>query len=290
MLWALYALGSAFFHASGSIISKKVLAHEHALEYGAAQGLYSLILLLALPFIPLGYSWQTYLSLYVISLIFTLANLYYLKSIRHAELSTTIPLMNISPLFLLVIAFILLGETPGTTAIVGVILLVIGMYLLQLGVARTKHLLQPFITLAKSRYSLYMIFAVLIFSFIATMEKAVLNDGVHFLSIFVIVRLFLGTNYLLLETYKNGYKEVIKDVRQDGLPVFGATMASLLSDVFFFLAISVPGALVSLVIPVKRLSTFLSALVGGKLFHEAHLGRKLIGCGVMLIGVVLVVL
>lgn len=290
MLWALYAFGSAVFNATGNIVSKKILAREHALEYGASQGVYALLLVLALPFIPLGYSWQTYISLYVISLILTLANLYYLKSVRHSELSATIPLMNISPLFLLVIAFVLLKEMPDALAILGVFLLVVGMYLLQLGVARTKHLLQPFITLAKSRYSLYMIFAVLILSFVATMEKAVLNTGIHFLTIFVIVRLFLGVNYILLESYRHGYKEIIKDLKTDGWPVFGSTVSSIFSDVFFFLALSVPGALVSLVIPVKRLSTFLSALIGGKLFHEAHLGRKLIGCGVMLVGVILVVL
>ncbi|MBW2983189.1 EamA family transporter [Candidatus Woesearchaeota archaeon] len=290
MLWAAYAFAAAVFHAMGSIIGKKVLQHEHALEYGASQGVYLLLLVFALPFIDLAYDWRVFIALYVISVILTAGNLYYLRSVRHSELSSCMPLMNISPLFLLVIAFVLLGEMPDALAILGVFLLVMGTYFLQMGTAgKHKGLWAPFKTLARSRYALYMIFAMLIFSFTATMQKAVVNWGIDVITIVVLVRLFMAVNYVGFETAKHGFGEIVGDLKRDGLQIFGSTFTSFMSDIALLLAMGVPGALVSLIIPVKRLSTFFTSLIGGRLFHEHRLGLKLMACCVMLVGVVLVV-
>ena len=290
MLWAAYAFAAAVFHAMGSIIGKKVLQHDHALEYGASQGIYLLLLVFVLPFLNLAYDWRVFVALYVISVVLTAGNLYYLRSVRHSELSSCMPLMNISPLFLLVIAFVLLGETPDTLAVLGVFLLVMGTYLLQMGTAgHHKGILAPFRTLLKSRYALYMIFAMLIFSFTATMQKAVVNWGVDVFTIVVLVRLFMGINYVTFESAKHGFGEILGHLKQDGMQIFGSTFSSFMSDVALILAMGVPGALVSLIIPVKRLSTFFTSLIGGRLFHEHRIGLKLLACCVMLVGVVLVV-
>ncbi len=290
MLWVAYAFASAVFHAMASIVGKKVLQHEHALEYGASQGIYLLLLIFVLPFINLAYDWRVFVALYVISIILAAGNLYYLRSLRHSELSSCMPLMNISPLFLLVIAFVLLGESPDALAIIGVFLLVMGTYLLQMATAgRYNGIWSPFRILARSRYALYMIFAMLIFSFTVTMQKAVVNWGIDVFTIVVLVRLFMGFNYVAFETAKHGFNEILRDIRQDGMQIFSSTFSSFMSDVALLFAMGVPGALVSLIIPVRRLSTFFTSLIGGRLFHEHRLGLKLMACCVMLVGVVLVV-
>lgn len=290
MLWVLYGLGSAVFYAMSALISKKVMGRAHALEYAGSQGFYGLILVLALPFIDLDLGIGIYASLYIISVVLAAGNLYYLKSIRHSELSSTIPLMNISPVFLLVIAFLLLGERPAPMDIIGVFLLIAGAYLVQLAGTKHKDVLAPFRALLRSRYALYMIFAMFVFSLTATMQKAVVNWGVPVASILVLTRLFIGFNYVALETVQHGFKEIRDNIRKDGASFFAAGVSGFISDLFLLLAMATPGALVSLIIPMKRTSTFITSLVGGKLFHEHNLTYKLVGCTVMILGVLIIAL
>lgn len=289
MLWILFALGSAVLMTIGSIIDKRVMRHEHAMEYGAGQGVFAFILLLALPFIPLRIPWQLYAAMYVSSALFVAGHLYYLRSIRHSELSSSFPLTNISPLFLLVIAFVLLGERPSGIDITGVLLLILGTYLLQSAGCK-GGLLEPLRSLARSRYALYMVLAMVVFSFTATLEKGIMNRGVEALTMAVVLRLFIASNHLVLEVYRHGAKEVFRDVRKDGGSLLAASLAGIGASLLYFMALAVPGALVSLVIPVKRVSTLLSALIGGTLFHEHRLGVKLAACCVMIAGVALVAL
>jgi len=46
---------------------------------------------------------------------------------------------------------------------------------------------------------------------------------------------------------------------------------------------------VSLVIPIKRMSTLISTVVGGELFGEEHLLRKSVACLVMIAGAYLII-
>ena len=290
MLWVWYGLASAVFYAAGGLIGKHVMRRKHALEYAGSQGLYGLLLVLLLPFIDLRLSAGTYITLYLISIVVAAGNLYYLKSIRHSELSSTVPLMNISPIFLLIIAYLLLGEAPSGLAILGVVLLVAGTYVVQIAASDRRSLLAPFKALWRSRYAMYMIFAVFVFSLSATMQKAVVNWGIPVLSILILTRLFISINYVALETIEHGFTEMRDDVRKQGWSIFASMAVGFFSDLFLILAMAVPGALVSLVIPMKRTSTFLTALIGGKLFKERHVGLKLLGCAVMLAGVLLIAL
>jgi drug/metabolite transporter (DMT)-like permease len=292
MLWVVYALASAICLSAGSLLGKHVLKREHALEYGATQGFIALLLVFTLPFIKLDYSWSIYASLFIISIVLAAGNLYYLRSIRHSELSSTMPLMNLSPLFLLALAFTLLGETPTLIDVGGVLLLVAGTYVVQLSQmnpeAKKGGFFEPFKVLMGSRYALYMIFAVLVLSFASVMIKAVAIKGIDALSLLVILRLFLGLDYVVLEAAQHGIKEIFQDVRKDGLPIVGSTLMSIAGDFFFILAVLVPGALVSLIVPVQRTSTLLTSLAGGHLFKESGIRMKIFGCLIMILGVVVI--
>ncbi|MDY6777976.1 MAG: EamA family transporter, partial [Candidatus Nanohaloarchaea archaeon] len=48
-------------------------------------------------------------------------------------------------------------------------------------------------------------------------------------------------------------------------------------------------AMVSLVVPIKRLSTLLATVLGGELFGEEHLLRKSLGCVLMIAGAYLII-
>ena len=64
----------------------------------------------------------------------------------------------------------------------------------------------------------------------------------------------------------------------------------ILATFFVLWAISLPTALVSLVVPLKRVSTLFSSVFGGILFHERHLFRKMVATFGMIGGILLIVL
>ncbi len=289
-MWIIYSLLAALFMGIAPVFSKKVLKKEHAMEFGALQGVFRVgLLLLLVPFVNLKFSWQIYAMLYFISLVYCVAQLFYLKSVRHSELSSSIPLMNISPLFLLLIAWFFLGEVPGLVAIIGVLLLVVGTYVLQIS-SGDKSFLDPFRSFFRSRFSLYMLFALFLWSLSATMDKAILNTGLNFLSYMVIVHIFIGLNFLVLELFKHGFAELKDAFVHDWRNAFFSVFFSLVMLVFQFAALTQPGALVSLVIPLKRSSTLVSTLLAGKLFHEHRIGIKLLASAIMILGVILIAL
>lgn len=286
MLWILLALGAALFSAISAIIGKRIMQHEHALEYGALKSSFGLLLIFAFPFIQLDFPLRTFLAIYGVSLIVSFGNLYYLKSIRHGDLSSITPLMNISPIFLLFIAYILLGEQVNTLALLGVFLLIVGTYVLQIGASKVKNFFAPFQSIIRSKYALYMMLAMVVYSLSAVLEKGILNGGVKALSLAIIIRFMISVNFLIFDFIRFGKDKLFADIRHDGKLAFFASASDILMILLQYIALSIPGVMVSLVIPLKRTSTLFTTIAGGRLFHEKHLGMKIFACFIMLAGVV----
>jgi drug/metabolite transporter (DMT)-like permease len=61
------------------------------------------------------------------------ANLAFLQSVRLAPLSTTVPLLSLTPAFTTIVGVLLLGEVPGARAWVGVVLVTAGAWWLSSG-------------------------------------------------------------------------------------------------------------------------------------------------------------
>ena len=48
--------------------------------------------------------------------------------------------------------------------------------------------------------------------------------------------------------------------------------------------------MVSLIIPIKRMSVLVAVIIGGSMFHDHNMRTRIIGCAIMVIGVILVVI
>jgi len=81
-----------------------------------------------------------------------------------------------------------------------------------------------------------------------------------------------------------------KAIKKNHLWLFVSAGIKLVSDLFYFLALQIPGVMISLLVPIKRLSTLFTTLIGGELFHDHGLKTRLIGCIITIIGVLMVVL
>lgn len=287
--WYLFALGGALFLALSEIAGKKVMLHEHALEFTTMRSLFVLGLNLTLiPFVR----WELItppiiLLLYVASLIATAGLLYRMKAVRHLEVSYVAPLMNISPLFLIVLSVFILGEQISALQGLGIFIMLAGAYLLQ-GAHRHESIFAPLVRMVRSRHVHHLVFAMIALSILAIIDKfSIDNLGLGAATHMFVLWIFIGINLIGLEYLRFGFEDVTKDLPRDGKWI-------ALAAGFFFVSIllgtlTLTLAPVSLAVPIRRTSALFSIIIGGRMFHERHIGRKLVAAILMVIGAALVI-
>jgi len=288
MLWVVFALLSALFLSFADIFKKKVLFKEHAMEFSTVLSIFSFIIVLfLLPFVNFDISRNILGLIYVVSVISTAGLLLMNKAIRHLEISEVEPLLNFSPAFLFILAYIYLGERLGASQILGIILLIVGAYVLESD-HKLKTFLSPFKKLLASKYLFYVFLVIIMYSFSAIFDKIILTNIDKFSYIFFVFG-FRALNFIVLMIiFYDGIKGIKHGVNKAGFPIAIISFLLFFSLMSYYSAISI--AFVSLVIPIKRLSTLFSTAVGGELFHDHGLKYKIVACLIMILGAVLVAL
>jgi len=284
MSWIVYALITAFSIATADAISKKAMIRSH--EYVIAwvrQGYTLPFLAVVFFFIEIPPLDNTFwLTLLVAVPLDVTAIILYVKAIRLSPLSLTIPFIALSPMFVIITAFVILGELPDISGLFGILLIVIGAYLLN--VRATKHgVLGPIKAIKRERGSVLMIIVALIYSLTSTLGKvAVLHSSPLFFGAFY--PFILTIIFTVIVGYKGHLSGVISRPRIFlGIGFFIAMM--MLSH---FVAISLTD--VAYMISVKRLSLLFSVAYGWILFGERNVAERLIGSILMIAGVVSITL
>jgi len=284
MSWIVYALITAFSIATADAISKKAMIRSH--EYVIAwvrQGYTLPFLAVVFFFIEIPPLDNTFwLTLLIAVPLDVTAIILYVKAIRLSPLSLTIPFIALSPMFVIITAFVILGELPDISGLFGILLIVIGAYLLN--VRATKHgVLGPIKAIKRERGSVLMIIVALIYSLTSTLGKvAVLHSSPLFFGAFY--PFILTIIFTVIVGYKGHLSGVISRPRIFlGIGFFIAMM--MLSH---FVAISLTD--VAYMISVKRLSLLFSVAYGWILFGERNVAERLIGSILMIAGVVSITL
>ncbi|MBN1544719.1 EamA family transporter [Candidatus Woesearchaeota archaeon] len=289
MEWLVFILLSALFFGARQVVSKKVLMVEHATEYLTATCLMAFLFsLFFLPKMGLDYPAMMWFLMYIKALSLTVGWLLASRALRHLEISYVTPLTNLTPVFLLVWGYFILHEVPSATQYVGVALLIFGAYWLQADHHFTS-LLRPW-SIFRNKFSLFMIIAIFFYSICAALDKVILQvvDPYTFLAFTYFV---LSAHYLLVQFFKyDGLKDIRHAFVNGRYLIFIIALLMIFSDVFYYLGVAMPGAMISLIIPVKRMSTLVAAIVGGRLFHDHNAVYRIIACVVMVMGVILLVL
>ena len=95
----------------------------------------------------------------------------FLKALKHSEISLTIPLLSFTPLFSSVYAFLILGEKMSETNYFGVIVIIIGSFILY---SKSLHWREIFISpkvLLKNVHARLMLIVALIWSLTPVLDK-----------------------------------------------------------------------------------------------------------------------
>lgn len=172
MLGFLLAFGTAISEALKDITSKYNLHHID--EYTAAFSMHLVQSLLLVPLVLyLGFEEMSPRFLWALlasSLLQLGVILLYFKAIKRSELSVTVPLITLTPLFMLLTSPIIIGEFPNALGIVGIVLIVVGTYISNIS-EDPKKIFAPFVSLVRNQGSRYMLLVAFIWSITANIDK-----------------------------------------------------------------------------------------------------------------------
>lgn len=290
MEWFILAFFSAIFSATASILEKKNLFSLDALQFSFILALLNMIF--SLPFF-IGVDFTTLSSislavLYFKTILGALAFLCVMLAIKNMEISGSLPLLVLTPGFVAVFAFILIGEALSIYEISGMFLLLAGTYILE---AKPRFdVFYPFKVFYKSRFHHYIIFALLLFTVTSILDKVLLiNYQLEPHTFLGFQQLFLAINFfiIVLFTKKNPVK-LIKSV--DSELIVWIIFASILTVGYRYTQIeAVKIAPVALVLSIKRTSVFFAAVGGGRIFNEHKLIKKALATAIMLAGAIFVI-
>ncbi len=289
MEWVYYILGSAVLISASSIVQKRALLKEHAMEFAAVLALFNLALsFLFINKVDFSLAPRTYLIIFIAGTIGAAAFLFISKAIRHMPISTVYPLLNFGPAITAILAFFVLGEGLSLLQVGGIVLLIVGAYVLEVDHS-LKNLKQPLIQFIRSRYLHFIFLALLMYGVTSVIDRYVLTHGVSVYTYIFLAHVVIAlVTLLFILVYHDGFKGITNGIRKYGTWTF--LVAVLLTSSRLLQASAVALAPVALVLAVKRISNLITTAVGGKLFHEQGLFMKLIACVIMIGGVLLIVI
>ncbi len=284
MAWIPFALLTAFSLATADALSKRRLRDTNEYVIAWVREGYALpFLVLVLLFIPIPdldrTFWFTVLILLPLEIT---AILLYVKAIRVSPLSLTIPFMALSPAFIILIAFLFLGELPDLSGLVGVFLIVVGAYVLNAKMSR-EGLFEPIRAIGRERGSVLMIIVAFIYSITSTLAKvAVQHSSPIFFSFFYPFILTIILSCII------GYRGLFRKVVSRPMSFLAIGFFTAVMVISHFVALSLTD--VVYMISVKRTSLIFSVIYGWLIFYEENIKERLIGSVIMVAGVVLIVL
>lgn len=280
-MWIIIILGSGFFFSLNHIVRKKLLEDTNVTDMMIVTGSFGFFMMLPfLTFVDFSISsWNLFLIM--INTAFAFGGSFLLNiAYKKCEISAVSPLLNINPLFVILLSYLTFGEVLSSKQFAGVMLILIGGYIITLN--DIKYFFQPFSAIPK-KYFLIVFCTLVLWSFCPVINRIVLFD-VDTVTYMFFFAMFIWLIQLILLIYKNNFKMIAAMTRKKWPLLVMASAFWITSDFLHLFAIAIPTVFVSLVIPVKRLSNLLTVVLGGALFKEKNMIVKSAACIFMLAG------
>ncbi len=207
----------------------------------------------------------------------------YTRAIKTSDLSLTVPLVTLTPLFMLVTSPLIVQEYPTWGDAIGVLLLIGGSYVLNSKVNAGESVWAPFRAIATNPGSRMMLGVAFLWSITSNVDKVgVQNSSPIAWAITLFTVISAAMFPLAMRRGWRGLAAALPQARR-------LTLTGLLNatGVGFQMAalMLVP---VTQVIAVKRMSALFAVLLGVFVLGEEGLRSRLLGAGIMVLGVALI--
>lgn len=285
-MWILYALLTAFFLATSDMLTKRALATRDEFFVAWARLVFALPVLAGSFFFidipPLNRTFWT-ATIYAIPLEIT-AIILYTRALKVSPISLTMPFLALTPLFLIVISYIIAGEKISLSGGAGIALMALGSYMLNVHKIR-QSLAEPLRAILREKGCVLMIIVAFIYSMTSSLGKVAISNSapVFFGSFYFILIAVLFTPLVLIRN-----RGRIRISRDDIVPLSAIGITQSLMIVFHMTAMSMTK--VAYMISVKRTSLLFSILYGYLVFREEKISQKTVGALIMFAGFLMIVL
>lgn len=283
-MWLFLSIAAAVFTSLMDVLGKKVIGRSGAyvvvwaMNFFATPFLYTALFAQPLPVLgPLFWS-----ALAIQSLIIVIASILYFKAIEVSDLSLTIPMLTFTPLFLLVTSPLMLGEFPNPLGLWGILLIVVGSYVLNI-TQWHKGYLAPLRMLVSEKGPRYMLMVALLYSVGANVDKIGVRHSSPLAwaaALNTVLTIALGLIMLRRSSHvsqriKAGWKYLV---------LLGTANAfALIANMT-----AIELTLVPYLIAIKRLSVFITLLLGFVIFKEKGFRERFVGALLMILGAVMI--
>jgi drug/metabolite transporter (DMT)-like permease len=284
MSWYFLSLLCAVSVATADALTKRFFSHLLPYEMGLIRIFFTLIWLgTAAFFIPRpnldGVFWAAMAAALPLEV---LAFICYMRAIKVSPLSLSLPFLAFTPIFVILTGRILLGEQISTAGFAGIMLIVIGSYLLNLSRARTG-LLGPLQAVFREPGSRLMLFVSLLYSMTASLGKLAITHSSP--SFFAIVYYFFFAFSMAF------FFPAVKKARAANVvsrPLIGILVGAVAAVGVFSHMIAISMVQAAYMLSLKRTSILFGVLYGAFWFKEERIGERMAGAVIMVTGAVLI--
>ncbi len=205
--------------------------------------------------------------------------LYIMAITGSTPISLSLPMLALTPMFMVFSGSLILGENISPQGVVGIFFIVLGSYVLNIQNGKQGYL-RPFTSLLSNRDCRYMIIVAFIFSIAAVIgKKAMLHSSPLFFSFsfFLVFNIFILT--IILVTGRCTVKDLFSQKFKNG-----AILGGLLSIHITMHGLAISIATSAYMVAIKRTSILFALILGGWIFKEKNLSTRMAGAILMLMG------
>jgi drug/metabolite transporter (DMT)-like permease len=285
MSWFVYAFVCALSLATADALSKKILDDnvDPSIVAWVRVGYAVPFMVIIIPFIDKPeLDGVFYMATFMAIPFDMIALLLYMKAIKVSPLSLTLPFLSLTPVFLIGTSYIILGERPDRSGFIGIILVVIGAYLLNVHTI-SRGLFEPFKAIAKEQGSVLMIIVAFTFSIGVCFGKIAIQ---HSDPIFFSIAYSFLLSFFLFLVISFRTKQFFSKAISRPVPFLLIGILITIMVITHVKAISLVEA--SYMISVKRLSILFGVIYGVIFFKETNIKERFLGATVMVSGIIMI--
>ena len=211
--------------------------------------------------------------------------LLFLKAINQSELSMTIPLLSLSPMFSSVFSFLFLNEVLLKTQYLGIFAIVLGTLILYSKELTAKDFLNSWKVITKNKSARIMICVSLMWSITPVLDKICLKySSINIHGFIQSVGIIFFLLFLLIKNTKN---EILK-IRNHWKIILFTVLIGVIATILQFFAIL--NNFVPIMESIKRSVGQLSSIIFGNFFFKEKITEsKIIGVLTLSTGIYLII-
>lgn len=210
------------------------------------------------------------------------ASILFMRSLKLASLSLVAPIISLMPVFVTIVSLILLKETPSIAGLVGILLAVMGTYLLNINYLRSG-ILEPIKELFRNAGSCYAMLLVPLWGITSTLDKVAIKNSSP---VFYLVCISAGVAlcFMFFMRRKRTENFGISSKNWFGFLSLGTAYASML----IFQMFAIQSAFVAYALSIKRVDAIFGIAFGYFFFKEVAIKERLLRATLILVSIVFV--